>query len=320
MATVETKEKTKATKEKTNLWQEYLLGILLAAVIVTAVIVGTHTAREEQGDTIPQTTETPVQEKEPTQEERPTWPSAPVLVNDGVEEVWITPAENVEPSSLQPEDFFAEDGRIVYTGSAYRARQGVDVSEYQGEIDWEQVAQSGIDFAMLRIGCRGATEGGLYADERFMQNLQDAQAAGLAVGAYFFSQAITAEEAREEADYVLQLLAGRELEMPVVFDWETLGPREGRAAEELSQDVTDCAEAFCAEIRRGGYRPGVYFNRQQGYYDYDLAALSDAALWVSDPNAWPDFYYAVELWQYDFGGWVPGIESPVDLNLLFEKN
>lgn len=106
---------------------------------------------------------------------------------------------------------------------------GVDVSEHQGTIDWQQVKDAGFEYAILRVAYRGMTEGGLNVDSTFEQNYQGATAAGLKVGVYFFSQAITQEEAREEAQYVLDTLDGRELDYPVVFDWEIPHPQRAAA-------------------------------------------------------------------------------------------
>jgi len=239
-------------------------------------------------------------------------------VFDGVNWITITPAEGVEVSRLSEEDFRQEDGVVRYVGGAYTARQGVDVSEFQEEIDWAAAAADGITFAVIRLGYRGSTEGQLRTDIRFEDNLRGAGEAGVDRGVYFFSQATDEAEAEAEADYVLQVLDGRELELPVFFDWETVDKPDARSAGVDGETVNACAQAFCRRITRGGYRAGVYFNRQQGYYDYDLAALGEYAFWVSDPNGWTDFYYAVDLWQYSFTGRVDGIGAAVDRNLLFD--
>lgn len=242
----------------------------------------------------------------------------PVTVNDGVNMTTIVPAEGVPVSRLSAEDFSVSDGVVAYHGTAYTARQGIDVSVYQGEIDWPQVAGDGVAFAVMRLGFRGSTEGVLNTDTRFEENFRGAKDAGLDVGVYFFSQAVSEEEAIAEADYVLQVLDGRALDLPVFFDWEPV-ETEGARTDGLSGEaLSDCAAAFCRRITLGSYRAGIYFNRQQGYYDYDLASLGDYTFWVSDPNDWTDFYYTAALWQYSFTGQVAGIEGHVDRNLLFE--
>ena len=238
-----------------------------------------------------------------------------VWVSDGVNLIEITPDEALPVNQRREEDFTAEEDLIRYSGAA---RQGVDVSAHQEEIDWQQVADSGITFAFVRLGYRGVTEGTLNTDRYYEANLQAARAAGLDVGVYFFSQALTEQEAVEEADYVLQMLNGEPLDLPVMFDWETVESEGSRSAGREAEVVTACARAFCRRIAQGGYRAGVYFNRQQGYHSYDLSALKDFVFWVADPNDHPDFYYDVSVWQYTFRGSVPGIGAPVDRDMMFQ--
>ena len=239
-----------------------------------------------------------------------------VLVNDGVRTVRLVPWEGVPVSDLVAEAFSVEDDLVVYSGAA---RQGIDVSEHQGQIDWQQVARSGVTFAYLRVGYRGATEGQLHTDLWFEENLSGARAAGLDVGVYFFSQALDELEAMEEADYALAVLDGRKLDLPVMFDWEPVDKAGSRTGGGEARAVTDSAAAFCRRVAASGYEAGIYFNRQQGYYSYDLSQLKDFTFWVSDPNDSPDFYYAFRIWQYSFTGTVPGIDTVVDRNLLFEE-
>ena len=128
--------------------------------------------------------------------------------------------ENVEKSQFDPTKFtYTDNGRITYADDSYHVMTGIDVSVFQDNIDWNAVAADGIDYVMLRIGGRGYGEGALYEDTNFPQNFNGAKNAGLKVGVYFFSQAITVEEATEEASFVLQLLNGAQLDFPVAFDW-----------------------------------------------------------------------------------------------------
>lgn len=238
-----------------------------------------------------------------------------VLVNDGVHYVEIQPEESLPVNARSASDFTAEGDVISCAG----ARQGIDVSEYQEEIDWQQVAESGVSFVFVRLGYRGATEGGLFADRRWEQHLQGAAAAGLDVGVYFFSQALDSAEAAEEAAWALELLDGTPLTLPVMFDWETVNIEGGRTAGAEREALTERTAAFCRTVAAGGYDAGVYFNRQYGYYNYELSALADYLFWISDPNPWPDFYYDFGVWQYTYEGSVPGISVPVDRNLMFGK-
>ena len=212
---------------------------------------------------------------------------------------------------------------MTYTGTAYRVLQGIDVSTFQQEIDWQAVADSGIDFAFIRAGYRGYGKGGIVEDDRFRQNAAGARAAGLHVGLYFFSQAITPEEAAEEAQWLVDAAQDFRIDMPLVFDWENIDPSSVasgdtvRTAEMTGEDVTACAAAFCAAVEAAGYDAAVYGNRWQGYYDYDFTQLRDYAFWVSAPGTADDFYYAHDFWQYSYQGTVPGITGHVDRDLWF---
>ena len=209
-----------------------------------------------------------------------------------------------------------ENGRVSYSRNGLRAREGIDVSFYQGEIDWEAVAADGVDFAMIRLGYRGYSEGGLRMDSRFEENIREALDAGLEVGVYFFSQAITPEEAEEEADFVLEALEGHEITYPVAFDWEPITPgKEARTDALDGETLTRCAAAFCQKIAQAGYTPQIYFNQELGYLVYDLAELKDWSFWLAEYDTAPDFYYGFDLWQYTHAGSVAGIQGNVDLDL-----
>lgn len=230
----------------------------------------------------------------------------------------LTPLEGM-PLNPYPKEGFSKDekGRVVYAWNGRRAKAGVDVSTHQKDVDWQAVAADGIDFAILRLGHRGYTEGGLFLDQTFAQNLRGALDAGLEVGVYFFSQAVTPEEAEEEADYIIEVLDGQALTFPVAFDWESITGDEARTDGLDGETMTRCAAAFCKRIKDAGYRPAVYFNQTQGYLHYDLRELTDYELWLAEYGAAPDFYYHFDLWQYSHTGRVDGIQGDVDLDLAF---
>ena len=230
-----------------------------------------------------------------------------VEVNTGAGTAWITPARGVDKFDIPAADFSAgADGSVTYTGTAYRVLQGIDVSTFQQDIDWQAVADSGIAFAFIRAGYRGYGKGGIVEDDRFRQNVAGACAAGLRVGLYFFSQAVTPEEAAEEAQWLVDAARDYKIDMPLVFDWENIDQSTVaagdtvRTAEMTGKDVTACAAAFCETVTAAGYDAAVYGNRWQGYYDYDFAQLKDYAFWVSAPGTADDFYYAHDFWQYSY--------------------
>ncbi len=246
----------------------------------------------------------------------PAAPEEPVTFRFGG--MVLTPVEGM-PLNPYDKDAFGldEKGRVTYAQDGRRAKTGIDVSTHQKDIDWPAVAADGIDFAILRLGHRGYTEGGLFLDEAFEKNLQGALDAGLEVGVYFFSQAVTPREAEEEAEYVLDVLDGQALAFPVAFDWESIPGDDARTDGLDGEGMTRCAAAFCRRIEAGGYRPAVYFNQTQGYLRYDLRELTKYDLWLAEYDTVPDFYYHFDLWQYSHTGRVDGIQGDVDMDLAF---
>lgn len=234
--------------------------------------------------------------------------------------MWVQCLENVPSSPLDATEFRRRGDRVEYTGDAMTVRQGIDVSEHQETIDWTAVAADGIEFAMIRMGYRGYSEGGLFEDRQFRNNVNGALENGIQVGVYFFSQATSCEEALEEAELLLEALKAWPVDavtLPVVFDWEPIGTEEARTADVDGELLTDLAVAFCDRVRTAGYMPGVYAFRYLAYFTYDLSELDDCTLWIGAVGDSPDFYYAHEIWQYSDTGTVKGIEGAVDRDLLF---
>ena len=216
-------------------------------------------------------------------------------------------------------NLFVLDGSIMYYNDpAYTTAIGIDVSSHQGEIDWEKVASSGVEFAIIRLGYRGyGSEGTLNLDPYFEQNLAGARAAGLKVGVYFFSQAITVAEAYEEALFVLENLGGESLDYPLVYDWEPISGVGARTDGLDSVTLTDCAITFCQTVELAGYTPMVYYNKPVGYGQYDVSRLTDYDVWFAQYASKPDMYYDYRIWQYTSSGSVPGISTKVDMNIAF---
>lgn len=232
---------------------------------------------------------------------------------------WVEPfgADEVEPLGYDPA-LFSLDGEFMTYGDETAVYEiGVDVSEHKLEIDWEAVAASGVDFAILRIGGRFMQSGGLYEDAYFRENLEGAQAAGLKVGVYFFSQAINAEEGLEEAEFVLELLDGAQLDYPVICDWEYLGGSTARTYGVEPADITAGIDAFCSRVEEEGYQGMLYFNAYCGYIKMDLRDLTDYDFWYAQYSTRPSYRYHFQMWQYTSTGSVPGINGNVDMNISF---
>ena len=229
------------------------------------------------------------------------------------EPVWSDP---VPPNEYDARAFAVTDGFLTYSGGV--SRVGVDVSSHQKDIDWQQAAEAGVDFAMIRAGYRGYTEGGLFEDTYFRANMEGALAAGLEVGVYFFSQAVSAEEAVEEAKFLLSLLEGWEVTFPVVFDWEKQDKDNSRTKDVTGETMTACTVAFCEAIEEAGYLPMVYFSPSKAYGELDLEQLMQWPFWLAHYTpewSFTSFRYHFHIWQYSNKGSVPGIEGTVDLNL-----
>ena len=270
-----------------------LLCIVLAAAMLWCALslilrVGTYSGRTVGKD--------PVQEQTP------------------VEPVDLEPT--VPENSYDPAGCYEEGGFKRYKSEDTLASVGVDVSSHQQEIDWELVAANGVEFAMIRVGYRGYTEGEIQSDDYFVQNIEGARAAGLDVGVYFFSQALDEQEAIDEANYVLEQIKDYPLSYPVIFDWEDI-EADARTDGMDSVQLTKNAIAFCDTIEQAGYRAGVYFNQRFGYEEFDLESLQDYVFWLAEYNDTPSFSFHFQIWQYCNDGRVDGIKTDVDLNLAF---
>lgn len=249
-------------------------------------------------------------------------PDNELLVSDIYEGDVLIPKFDLKKNRYDLKKFVKKDGFLRYDDPG--ARLGVDVSDYQGNVDWTAVKNAGMDFAILRLGWRGSTQGLLHVDETFEQNFENATDAGLFVGVYFFSQAVTEAEAEAEADFVVETLNGRKVAYPVVFDWETPMPSEQIPQEDLraydmdGEEVTKIAKAFCERVKAAGYTPCVYTNKSMAYEFFDLSELSAYDLWYAEYQDAPSLYYDFRIWQYTEEGQVPGIDGGVDVNICFK--
>lgn len=260
------------------------------------------------------------QEVSPTAEPAPTADpyAGMVEVSDGAGgTMWVDEVENLEPFRMDRTLFSVKNGLADYAGEGYALRLGVDVSDHQGEIDWQAVADSGVEFAIIRCGWRGYSAGGLNEDTAFRRNIEGAQAAGIDVGVYFFSQATSIVEAAEEALYTLELLEGYELQLPVFFDWEKIGTDAARTDDVPGETVTEACLEYCRLIESEGYDAGVYMYLNLAYFTYNLEKFEGMTIWMGDPGSAPEFYYDHDYWQYTFTGSVPGIEGEVDMDVIY---
>lgn len=192
---------------------------------------------------------------------------------------------------------------------------GVDVSAHQGDIDWAAVKDSGIEFAIIRLGYRGYGSGKLVEDEYAKKNLKEAKKAGLKIGAYFFSQALNIKETDEEIQFMLNMLADVDLDMPLVLDWE-IPAEDARTKNMDARTLTDIQLHFCGQMKKMGYQPMVYFNWHQSENLYYLSELEDYPFWLALYQDRMTYPWKVEMWQWTSSGRVPGIQGNVDINVF----
>ena len=276
--------------------------------------------------------EAPEQPQQPQNPDEPVNPSQyPWVAADGYVNYdnYNVPIYNsVENTRVAKPDFVWQDDRLVYVGGEYRTRFGIDVSAYQNQatpgktIDWQAVANDGVEFVMVRAGFRGYGTGSLNRDAYCLQNVDGAMNAGLETGVYFFSQAITVEEAIEEADYVLSMLEGRKITGPIAYDWE-MHDSTYRVYGTAPEVATACALAFCQRIEEAGYQPMVYMSKYVGYNKFNLPQLAQYPIWfpeyksASSEKLYPAFYYQMDIWQFSSSCSIDGIGGRVDGNIQF---
>ena len=231
--------------------------------------------------------------------------------------MWVPEAPSMAVFEHAYSDFTVSDQIPYYSGQGLTMRRGIDVSDHQHEIDWQAVADYGIEFAIIRCGYRTYEAGALREDSRFRENIEGALAAGLDVGVYFFSQATNILEAAEEAIFTVHLIEEYDVTLPVFFDWETIDVAPARTDNLPNDILTACALEFCELVEAAGYEPGVYSYLNLAYFRYELEQLAGLTFWMGDPGTMPIFYFDHDFWQYSFTATVPGIDVDVDLDAMY---
>ncbi|MBQ8296825.1 MAG: glycoside hydrolase family 25 protein [Ruminococcus sp.] len=243
-----------------------------------------------------------------------------ILLSDSTYgEIFLPVYEDVPACSLNMDSLITRNGYSFYKENGeITSIPGIDVSVYQGDIDWQQVKAAGIEFAMIRVGYRTYGGGEIKFDDNFAKNLEGANAAGIKTGVYFFSQAVTVEEAVEEADAVIDAIAPYDITYPVVYDWELIYDDKARTDDMPVDVLTDCCIAFCERVESVGYTPMIYQNKKTTLFKLDLPRLQEYDFWLAEYNPEPTYYYDYQMWQYTQSGRIPGISGDVDLNISFK--
>lgn len=229
------------------------------------------------------------------------------------DEVDIT-ADDTETNTALAEADGTEHTAVDYYDAA--GKIGIDVSRYNKEIDWEKVADDGIEYAIIRCGYRGSSSGSLVLDSYFKDNCLGAIKAGIPIGVYFFSQAVNETEAIEEASMVIEECKLYKIDLPVFIDSESAGGR-GRADNLSKDDRTAVTKAFCETITNSGYEAGVYASRNWWNKRLDADKLTAYHAWLAEYTDEPEYDGYYDYWQYTSKGTVKGIETRVDLNVRY---
>lgn len=249
---------------------------------------------------------------------RPLYPDDIVLISGGKYHFVPIREDMAMHGRVQENLQVLENGRYQYVeNDQVVSHMGIDVSKYQGKINWEKVAADGVEFVFLRLGLRGYESGKLVEDETFQANIKGALDHGIKVGVYFFSQAITPQEAVEEANFVLERIAPYHLECPVVFDVEKVNSSTARMNALTPQERTDVTIAFLDTIEAAGYQSMFYHNMETALLLLELERLRDYDRWFAYYGE--DMYYPYDygVWQYSEKGRIAGITGDVDMNIGF---
>ena len=206
--------------------------------------------------------------------------------------------------------YFDENGEKI-------SHLGCDLSYHNKYVDFDELAKSGCEFVMLRCGYRGYSAGGLAKDEKFEQYASEAERVGLNLGVYFFTQALTVEEAEEEAEYTLKLIEGHKISYPVAFDTEYIDDESARSnTTEISDELrTEIITAFCEKIKEAGYYPMVYASENWIRRYMNVGSLRQYDFWAPQYLEENDFLYDFTMWQYTDKGSIPGVKGEVDLDI-----
>lgn len=222
-------------------------------------------------------------------------------------------------NDLEDAQFKTENGFITYGGKGYQSSVAIDVSSNQGIIDWNAVKAAGVECAIIRLGYRTYGSGIIMTDEYAYYNLKEASKAGIRLGVYVFSQAVSVEEAVEEAQFALDMVQPFKLDLPIYYDTEEINYDTARTDALSGEEHTANAIAFCEYIKEAGYEPGIYGNQMWLCNKLNLYDLESYGIWLAKYEKELNYPYEIEAWQYSSEGHVDGIGPVVDLDVILER-
>ena len=262
-------------------------------------------------------TESESEEETTTEESKDDGNHIQIVYSDGTEE-WVQINPYMEKNTYDFTNLVSNDGKMkYYTDGKKISYLGVDISRYQKDVDFEALKSDGIEFVMIRVGARGYKTGEIQIDEYFHENIKKASDAGLDIGVYFFSQAVTQEEAIEEAQLVLDNIREYEILYPIAYDMEFIENDTARVETLTRDERTAVAAAFLNHINNAGYTPMLYGDTEWLVKRIDVAKFNASCIWLAEEADIPKYPYRYEMWQYTTQGQVRGINGFVDLNISF---
>jgi GH25 family lysozyme M1 (1,4-beta-N-acetylmuramidase) len=240
-----------------------------------------------------------------------------IILRDGTSE-WVDINQNWKKNTYDFTNLVSKNNLLHYYSDGKQVSYlGVDLSRYQKTVDFEAIKNEGIDFCMLRVGARGYESGVIQEDEMFQEYISAAQEAGVEVGLYFYSQAVTEQEAIEEADFVLTRIGENKISYPIAFDMEYVDNDTSRIETLTRSEKTKIALAFLNRIKEAGYTGMLYGDKEWLLKRIDLSQFDTYDIWYAEEADIPDYPYRYSMWQYTRQGEVYGIDGYVDLNISF---
>ncbi len=308
-------------KNRTKLYLVLLiLGMILFVLgTLTGMLIGSVSARSKSNSAA-------AEEKEVISEAE-TVSKPMVIVSDkdkvNVTNVYIPARERVlgqiPVNSYKLENFYIEDGYMAYHDDEGNklSHLGVDLSYHQENVDFAALKESGVEFVMLRCGYRGYSEGGLVKDEKFDEYAAACNEYGIPLGVYFFTQAVSVEEAVREAEFTIDLIREYDISYPVALDTEYVSEKGARTNnEEIDEDLrSEMCIAFCRKISEAGYYPMIYASENWIRRDLNYEALQEYDFWAPQYLEENDFMYDFTIWQYTERGFIKGVDEEVDLDI-----
>lgn len=240
-----------------------------------------------------------------------------VIRPDGTEQ-WIMVNAYIPKNTYKETGFVYEEPILKYYAQGARVSHlGVDIDADCGTVDYEALKNAGVEFVMLRLGFRGYESGNLSLDESYFDALSSADAAGLKIGVYFESQAVSAEEAQQEAQFVLDNISQFHITYPVAFDLGYVTGEQSRIDSIPKMQLTEITNAFCARVEEAGYKPIVYGNKYWLLRKIDLTQLGNYDIWLSQDGQIPDYPYTFSMWQYNQSATLSGMAKDARLTISF---